>query len=162
MRNKNDSPGLFQGIMLAHLILLLHLLLIGGIGFLIIFFRGIVSYFPLIFLGVITLGGGSAYYLFKRLKSEGKSLRELLNSPSLAGKSLEIRLLGGVASIKIDPANDDRSLPSPSPEGNLPLPEDQHATRRRELIELARTLENKRNDPVELERAKRKLSTWKN
>lgn len=162
MPKEKEIPGLFQGIMLAHLILLLHILLVACIGLLIIFFQGVVTYLPLILIAGLTVACGSAYYLFRRLKAQGKSLGALLRSPPFSGKSVEIRLLGGVASVRIDSHGDENKLADPGHTRHASLPEDQNKTHRRELIELARILEEDRENPDTYNRVKRKLFNWKN
>jgi hypothetical protein len=112
---------------------------------------------PYIFIGGVTLILSSGYYFYRRLKAHGKSLREVLNSPILQGKSFEVKLLGGMASFKVDvegATQPPASLPSSQPSLRL---EDQTATRLRELTELARLLENDLISPDEYNRLKRRL-----
>lgn len=142
--------------MLAYFILLLHVVLIAGLGVLIIFFKGIVTYFPLIVLAGLSVIGGSAYYVFKRLKIEGKSLRSVLNSPLFSGKSLEIRLLGGAASIKIDGHNVNSDIPEIEVGERSPL-EDPTSARIRKLTTQAKQLENDYFHPEAYQQIKRNL-----
>ena len=58
--------------MLAYFIVLLHVLIVAGIGVLIILFRGLVAYTPLILIGGLSVVGASAYYLFRRFKAQRK------------------------------------------------------------------------------------------
>ena len=151
------DPGLFKGIMLAYFVLILHVILIAGMGLLVIFFQGVVTYMPWIFIGGVTLILGSGYLFYRRLKAHGKSLRELLNSPFLQGKSFEVKLLGGMASFKIDV--DGATHPPPAitaAEPALRL-EDLTTMRLRELTELARLLENDLISPDEYNKLKRRL-----
>jgi hypothetical protein len=153
---KKDT-GLFKGIMLAYFVLILHVLLIAGMGLMVIFFQGVVFYMPWIFIGGVALIFCSGYYFYRRLKANGQSLREALNSPILQGKSFEIRLLGGIATFKVDVDGATRpSMALPSAQPTLRL-EDQTASRLRELTELARLLENDLISPDEYNRLKRKL-----
>jgi hypothetical protein len=162
MPKKNEFSGLFRGIMLAHLILFMHVLLIAGVGILVIFFKGVLTYLPVILFAGFTAAGGSAYYLYRRLKTQGRRLRDLINSPVLSGKSIEISLLGGVASVKIGSADRKLELPVPPPQDPVSLPECHQAARQKELIEIAKLLENERIDPASHNRAKRNLNNWKN
>jgi hypothetical protein len=151
------EAGLFKGIMLAYLVLILHVLLIAGMGLLVIFFQGVVVYMPYIFIGGVTIILGSGYYFYRRLKASGKSLNEALNSPLLQGKSFEIRLLGGMASFKVDvdgASHSPTALPSAQPPLRL---EDPTTSRLRELTELARLLENDLISPDEYNRLKRRI-----
>ena len=64
LKHKNESEGLFKGIMLAYMILILHVLLVVMLGFLVLFLRVVVQYMPLIFLGGIVLISLSSSILF--------------------------------------------------------------------------------------------------
>lgn len=145
MKKETISPGLFSGIMLAYGIVLLHILLIAGLGMLIIFFKGITAYLPLVLASGLIAIGSTTWYLFRRLRSQSKGLHEVLNSPLFKGKSVEIKLLGGVASIRIDLNNTAATLPITGAENPTPLLEDRNPERIRELVNLARSLEN---DPI--------------
>lgn len=149
------SPSLFGSVMLAHLIILLHVLLIAGLGVLIIFFRGIMAYMPLVLLLGLTVIGAATWYLFKRFKSQGKNLRDTLNSPLLRGKSVEIDLLGGIASIKINPCNSTAPRPLIEAGNHPPLLEDRESERIRKLVDLARSLEKDHINQKKTEKAGR-------
>jgi hypothetical protein len=160
MRKKNEYPGLFRGIMLGHLILLLHVMLFAFVGLLIIFFHGLMTYLPLILISGLVLAGIGAYFLFRWMKARGKRLQDIMNSPALSGKSVEISLLGGVASIKFDSRGKEDALPAIAPPPPTPLQPDQKTARVIELPEFGRD-----EDPVDSavrKRANRKLFKWKN
>ncbi len=155
IRDKNN-PSLFSGVMLAYLILLLHILLIAIMGVMVIFFRGVVQYMVWIFLGGIITISLSAYYFYRRIKAQGKTLRDILNSPLFSGKSVEVSLLGGMASIKIN--RTESPLP-PAIETTTTVPklEDEKAMQVRELTELAKKLENDLISPEEYYKAQKKI-----
>jgi hypothetical protein len=157
MKKEDNSPSLFSGVMLAYCILLLHVLLIAGLGVLIIFFRGIVAYMPLVLIFGLAIVCSAVWYLFKRLKSQGKSLRDTLNSPLLRGKSIEIDLLGGMASIKINPGGNDMTQKAIGAENRTLLLEDRESERIRELLDLARSLENDHKSQKTTEKTGRNL-----
>lgn len=98
---KNDNPNVFKSVLIAYFILLLHLFLIGFLGLLVIFFAGIVNYMIWIFLGASAVILFSGYFFYKRMKEQGKTFREMINSPLFSGRSIEISLLGGFASLKL-------------------------------------------------------------
>jgi hypothetical protein len=55
---RKGGEGLFKSVMMAYLVLVLHLLLVFGLGLVVIFFSGIVQYMLWIFLlGAITILG---------------------------------------------------------------------------------------------------------
>jgi hypothetical protein len=162
MTKGNEDPGILRGIMLAHLVLLLQAPLVMGIAVLIIFLNGLLSYLPVIFFTGLTIAGGSAYIIYRRLKLHGKSLKNVLDSPAFSGKSIEIQLLGGVASIKIDSSGNKHTLPEDKASGHEFLQEHQMDTRQNKLIELARALENDRIDTVACNKANKDLHNWIN
>jgi len=160
-KHTNESEGLFKGVMLAYLILILHVLLIFALGFLVLFFRGVVQYMPWIFLGGTALVSISAWLFYRKLKREGRSLKEMLRSATFQGRAVEISLLGGMASLKVG-----RPGSAPVLESQISNParqlEDPATGKIRELSELARLLENDLITQDEFELAKNQLFNWQN
>jgi hypothetical protein len=153
---KKEGIGLFKSVLVAYSILSLHVVLIAGIGILVLFFNGIVNYMLWILIaGVLAiLIFGSLFY--RRMKKEGKTLRETLRSPLFNGRPVEVSLLGGLASFRMGrPGN------FPLLENDLTGPvrqlEDPAAVRIRELSELARLLENDLITPDEFNKAKQQI-----
>ncbi len=123
------------------MILLLHVILIAAIGVLILFFRGIVSYMLWIFLGVTLTVICSAYYFYRRIKAQGKTLKETLKSPLFNGRPVEISLMGGLASFRIGQNAKTPALDTDLSQGPKQL-EDPDTVIIRELNELGRLLKN--------------------
>ena len=155
-KNKNESEGLFKGVMLAYLILILHVLLIAMLGFLVLFFRGVVQYMPLIFFGGTALIALSAWLFYRKMKREGRSLREMLRSSNFQGRAIEISLLGGMASLKVGSPGSAPGIESPTSDPARQL-EDPMTVKIKELSELARLLENNLITQDEFELAKSRL-----
>jgi hypothetical protein len=155
-RAKNESEGLFKGVMLGYLVLTLHVLLVVMLGVLVLFFRGVVQYMPFIFLGGTVLIAISAWLFFRKLKREGRSLAEVLRSPTFQGRPVEISLLGGMASLKVGRPGVAPAVESPTSSPARQL-EDPGTVRIRDLSELARLLENDLITQDEFELAKRQL-----
>jgi hypothetical protein len=157
-KNK-ESDGLVKSVLLAYFILAFHLLLIAGMAILVLLFRGIVNYMLWIFLGGIGLIGFSAFYFFRRMRAEGKSLREMLKNPMFNGRSVEVSLLGGMATVKLGQSSQPPAI-GHDPTIDIPLLEDPHTSRNREvteLAELARLLEKDLITVDEFNKAKRHL-----
>lgn len=153
-RNKpKESEGVMKSVLTAYFILVLHALLIAGLGFLVLFFRGLVNYMLWIFLGGVVLVIISGYLFWRRMKAEGKTLREMLGSPMFRGRTVEVSLLGGLATVKMGngPAIGDGS---DGPALQLEAPA---SARVRELCELARLLENDLITVDEFNRTKQQL-----
>jgi len=157
----NEKIGLVKSVLLAYMILALHVLLIAGLGLMVLFFRGFVHYMLWIFLAGAALIGYSGYRFWRRMKTEGKTLAEMLGSPVFRGRSVEVSLLGGSASIKLGRPEGSRLL---SDEEVGPAPrrlEDPDTVRIRELSELARLLERDLITRQEYDTAKERLLRWK-
>ncbi len=142
MKVKNPasrSDGVLKPVFAAYLVLLLHLLMIVGMGLVVIFFSGIVAYLSWIFLGGMLVIGASGYLFFRRMRAEGRNLQEMMSRTPFAGQRLEVEFLGGLASVKIGPGGNAGRA------GTLPVRpvyqlEDPAVVRVRELSELARLL----------------------
>ncbi len=134
---RND--GVLKPVFAAYLVLLLHLLMIVGMGLVVLFFSGIVAYLSWIFLGGILVIGASGYLFFRRMRAEGRNLQEMMNRSPFAGQRLEVEFLGGLASVKIGSGkNAGRAGALPvHPVYQLETP---GVMRVRELTELARLL----------------------
>ena len=156
MFKKNDSDGLVKSVMMAYLILILHVILLVGLGFLVFFFRGIVQYM----IWIVLFGGlailASGFWFFRRLKAEGRSLRDTLNSPLFRNKTVEISLLGGLAQFRMGHSNGPPLLDHPRSEDSRQL-EWTGDPQVQELTELARLLQSGLITPDEYEQAKQKI-----
>ena len=139
-KKTKQGTGLFQGICMAYLILLLHVVLLAGLGCLVLFFRGFVQYMLWIFLGGATLITYSGYKVLKRMKQERQNFRDLLQLPMLNNKNFEIDFLGGIASLKFNSSNN--NIISIDKDNIVPQLEDSQAARIRKLSELASLYEN--------------------
>jgi hypothetical protein len=148
--------GLFTGIALAYAILLLHLLLLAGLGLVVIFLTGIANYMFLIVLcgmGAVALSG---YLFFRRLRKEGRSLGETLRSPGFRSRELEVSLFGGMATMRLGSpdATKDPQETKPQPPAQL---EDPETARIREIQILAQLLEKNLITDEEFSKAKQRL-----
>jgi hypothetical protein len=141
LNKKEKEESHFKSVLMAYLILVLHVVLITGLVLLVIFFRGIINYMIWIFIGGTAAIVASAYHFYKRMKMEGKTLREILNSNRFGGRTVEVNLLGGLASLKISGSNAPTALGQAS-SGQLKQLEDPDVIHNREFSELVRLLEN--------------------
>lgn len=134
-----ENNGVIKSVFIAYFILLLHILLLAGLGVLIIFFRGIVNYMLWIFLAGTGIIIFSAYRFNRKMKKEKKTLKEMMNSPLFRGREVEISLLGGLASLKV---GEPRNLFLENYQGDVKQLEDPDTMRLKELNELVRLFEN--------------------
>jgi hypothetical protein len=156
MIDKKDSPNLFKSVLLAYSVLILHVVLIAALGVLVLFFRGVVNYMLWIFMIGTAVILVSSYLFYRRMKREGKTLREMLKTPVFNGRPVEVSVLGGLASFRIGGQPGAPLLGSDLPEVTHQL-EDPDTVHLRELLELARMFENNLITLEEFNQAKKKL-----
>lgn len=156
MKNKmggKEGDGLLKSVMVAYFLLILHVLLIVGLGLVVIFFSGIVRYIFWIFLlGTIAVLA-SLFYFYRRMKAEGKTLRQMMQSSMFKGRPVEVSLLGGLASFRVGPSEGTPELGTDVHHPSHQL-EDPDTVRLREIAELARLFENDLITREEYEKAK--------
>ncbi len=148
-----SKNGPFKSVLLAYTILVLHLLLLGGILFFIIFFRGVVNYMSWILIAGVALILLSAYILYRRIKRNSLALHKIVTSPFFKGQSVEVSLLGGMASFKIDrSAAEQSAIVAPPKMLQLSAPEDNCI---KELTSVAKLFENNLITSEEYNKAKK-------
>jgi hypothetical protein len=156
MKKNTEKEGLIKGIFMAYAILVLHVILLMGLGFLVFFFRGAIVYMGWILAGGLAAIAASAWYFYRRMKREGKTLKEMLKTPLLNGRSVEVSIFGGLASLKIGRPGDPPLLGSAG-NGDRPLLEDPSKPGIRELRELVKMLEDGLISIEEYNQAKQRL-----
>lgn len=157
IKNRNKKgQGLFTGVFVAYMILLLHVVLVAAMGLVVLFFRGVVNYLPWIFGGAAVIIVATIYFIVRQMKKESKSLREMLSLPIFQGRSVEVRLLGGLASFKMSQPVDitPLALEHHDPILRLDAPK---KTGIEDLAEVARLLENNLISREEYEKAKEQI-----
>ncbi len=135
---KKEKEGFLKGVFMAYFILLFHVFLFACLGFLVLFFRGVMHYMIWIFAACSAAIIASGYLFYKRMIVEGKNIRDLINTPLFNNRSVEVSFLGGMAAVKI--GNGGVALPAPPPAPVLQL-EDPSAARLRNLKALAELYE---------------------
>ena len=142
LKNKEKDSQHFKSVLMAYFILVLHVALVAGLVIMVIFFRGIVNYMVWIFLGGLIAIIASGYHFYKRMKMEGKTLREILNTYRHSGRSVEVSFLGGLASLKIGGEHHNPPALNSHSAGHIKQLEDPESIRYKEFSELVRLLEN--------------------
>jgi hypothetical protein len=155
-KKKKTSDGIFKSIVFAHLILSLHLVFFAALGVLVVFLDGIMQYLSWILLGGMLLVGLSAFLFYRRLRKEGRAVGEVLRSPALKGRSVEVSFLGGVATLKLDSPNGQKTIALDREEPPLQL-EDPEMARIRQINALAQLLEKELITLDEFNSAKQRL-----
>ncbi len=160
LKTTKDSNSVFKSVFVAYFILILHVLLIAGLGMLVIFFRGIIQYMFWIFLAGTAIILLSAYRFYKRMKKERKSLQEMLALPDFQGRSVEVSVLGGFATIKLGQSTDSHqtlALNDKTNSQHIKQLESGETLHVKELNQLARLLENNLITKEEFNKAKKQL-----
>ena len=152
----NQKEGLLKSVMLAYMVLVLHVLLMLGLGLLVIFFRGVIQYMLWIFLFGVVAVVASGFYFYRRMKAEGKTLKETLSSQMFAGRPVEVTLLGGMASFRVGMPGPENGLETRQV-GPTHLLEDFKTSQLRDLTQLARLLEEDLITRDEYDEAKKNL-----
>lgn len=140
-RENRKTNGLYKGVATAYLILILHIFLIAAMGLLVIFFGSIIKYMFWIFLGAAAVIVVSGFYFYRRMKRQGRQLKDTLNSPAFKGRSVEISFLGGLASLRVG-GNDQRPMLDTDHIESTRQLEDPESMRIRKLSELVKLYEN--------------------
>ncbi len=152
-----DDAGPTKAVFLAFIILLFHVVILLLMAFSVIFFGFIIKYFIWIFLGIGLVVAGTAFYIFHSIKRQSSGIAEVLTRPEFKGRTFELKLLGGLASMKV--ADTQESTPlleygSPKESRQLSAPD---PSRVHELSELARLLENDFITQEEYDKAKKEI-----
>jgi len=101
MGDDQSTRGLFKSLFLTYFILVLHGVLIILLALLVVFFRGVVEYLPWILAGGLVLIASFVWLLWRKLRRSRAGLGELLDNPVLRDRSVELRFLGGVATLRL-------------------------------------------------------------
>lgn len=107
MKLKDEqNKSFFSGVMLAYLVLLLHLLLMVGLGLAVVLIKGIYDFRWVIFVGGLILLAVSGYYFFTRFRDHKQALADFISDPAMQDRTLEISFLGGMASLRVGHRDD--------------------------------------------------------
>ncbi len=138
---KQRSQGLYKGVTIAYLILILHVLLIAITGLLVIFFGGLVQYAGWIFIGFSAVLTLSAFIFYRRMKRQGRQLKDILNTSAFRGRNVEISFLGGLASFRVGDSGRPPALDTDHVDPPRQL-EDAETMQMRQLSELVKLYED--------------------
>ena len=145
-----------KGLLLAHLIIVLQILVVAIIGMTVIFIGGLARYL----LWVLLCGGALflvlAYVIYRRFRTSGRDLIKNLDVSSLQGRPFEIRFLGGLMSFKVGESDNLPALEHKVSRSIAQL-EDTETIRKRELAELAQLLADDLISPEEFTSARQKI-----
>ncbi len=99
--NEEQNRSMFSSVVVIALIILFHVALIVGLISSVILFKGIYDLRWWI-LGIgLLLVIGSGYYFYRRAKAGKRRLRDIMNDPAFQNRSVEISLMGGMATLRV-------------------------------------------------------------
>lgn len=138
---QNRKSGVFKSVLMAYFILILHVVLIAILGVVVLFLGGLAGYMPWILLITAAALLGSGYYFYRRFKTAGKAMGDMLNQGPFRGRSVEISMFGGLASLKLGQGDPGAHLED-GRFGERRQLEDPSAVEIRELNKLVQMLED--------------------
>jgi hypothetical protein len=145
-------------LVLAFIIILSHIIMLLLIALLILFVGFITKHLIWIILLLGFFAICAVLYMVFFLKRHRKGIGELLTIPEMRGKVVEVRLLGGLASLKVsDEGREPASLIECSGPAEKKYLESPELSRARELAELARLLEEDLITREEYQKAKNEM-----
>jgi len=105
-----DKDGLFKSIFTAYSILLAHVVLLAGIGVTVVLFKGVYHYLPWIMGGIGILVLSITWIFYRRMRKNSSDIKDILLMPEFRDKTVEVKLLGGLASFKITAKTNQQNL----------------------------------------------------
>ncbi len=149
-----EDTSLTKGVLLAFVILFFHVGMLLLVALLVVFFGFIIRYFAWILLGLGLGAAGVIGYILYSLKKQSSGIAEVLAGPEYRGKNIELRLFGGLASLKVTDSRQSASLLEHDGDPAPRYLESPDTSCVRELSELARLLENDLITQEEYQQAK--------
>ena len=147
---KLAENSLFKSIFVAFLILFMHVILLAGVGILILLFYGIINHM-IWMIGGFVLIAIWGYLFYRKVIEDSKELKNVVGD--MKGKNVEIKLLGGLATLRMGDSvlrQNMNQLSSQRPK-ELAAPEPDSV---KSLMELSRLYEKKLITLEEYEKAK--------
>lgn len=152
-----DDTSLAKGVFLAFVILFFHVGMLLTVALLVVFFGFIIKYFVWILLALGLGIAGTIGYILYSLKRQSSGLADILTMPEFKGKNIELRLFGGLASVKVTDSQQSSSMLEYDGQSDQRYLESPDNSRVRELSELARLLENDMITPEEYQQTKNEI-----
>jgi hypothetical protein len=140
--NDELNKNFFSGVVLAYLVLLLHILLMVGLGITVVVIKGIYDFRWLILFAGIALIGVSGYYFYRYFQEHKQKLHDLMSDPAFNDRTLEISLMGGMATVRLGHKDDGVRLIQETNETEMKQLEPPKSSQIKELSELTRMLDD--------------------
>lgn len=155
--DSKQNKSVFSGVMLGYLVLILHILLMVGLVVTVVLIKGIYDFRWLIFVLGIVLVSGSGYYFYRYFKEHKQRLHDLMSDPAFNDRTLEISLMGGMATLRVGHKDDSIRLIQADNETEIKQLEPPKSTQLKELSELTRMLNDELITREEFLRLKKEI-----
>lgn len=155
--NDEQNKSVFNGVMLGYLVLVLHVVLMVGLGVTVILIKGIYDFRWLIFIAGIALLGGSGYYFYHYFKEHKQKISDLMSDPAFSDRTFEISLMGGMATLKLGHKDDSIRLVGVDSDDQIKQLESPKSIQIKELSELSRMLDDELITREEFLQLKKKI-----
>jgi len=140
--NGEENKGIFSGVMLGYLILILHIVLMVGLGATVVLIKGIYDFRWVLFVAGLALIGASGYYFYHKFQKHKQQIIDIMSDPAFRDRTLEISLMGGMASLKLGHNDDSVKLIHANNVRTTKQLESPESKRIRELSQLNRMLDD--------------------
>ena len=154
----SHSGEVLRGILFFQLIVVSQVIIVAMIALVVLFINGFAQYFYWIVFGGGAVVLVTAAMIYRSIKKNGlKSVNEMIRSPDLRDRNVEVRVLGGLVSLKL---GGDKPHPAALEDPSIHTPlqlEDPEIHRIRELTELSRLLEKDLITMDEFQRSKARI-----
>ena len=140
--NDEQNKNFFSGVILAYLVLLLHILLIIGLGITVVVIKGIYDFRWLILFAGIALIGGSGYYFYRYFQQHKQRFHDLMSDPAFNDRIVEISLMGGIATMRLGHKDDGVRLIQEANETEVKQLESPQSSQMTRLSELTKMLDD--------------------
>ncbi len=152
-----QNKSVFSGVVLAYLVLILHILLMVGLGITVVLIKGIYDFRWLFFIAGLALLAGSGYYFYHYFKAHKQKISDLISDPAFNDRTLEISLMGGMATLKLGHKDDSIKLIAAEEDVQIKQLESPKSVQIKELSELIRMLDDELITREEFLRLKKEI-----
>lgn len=154
---EEQNKSIFSGVMVAYLVLILHILLMVGLGITVVLIKGIYDFRWLILIAGIVLIGGSGYYFYHYFQAHRQKISDLMSDPAFNDRTFEISLMGGMATLKLGHKDDSIKLIAAEDGAPIKQLESPKSAQIKELSELNRMLDDELITREEFLRLKKEI-----
>ena len=140
--NDEQNKNIFSGVMLGYLVLVLHIVLIVGLGITVVLIKGIYDFRWFILIAGAALIGGSGYYFYHYFREHKQKIHDFMSDPAFNDRTFEISLMGGMATMRLGHKDDNVKLIQAESDTEVKQLESKESTQIKELTKLSRMLDD--------------------